>query len=222
MARPVELHRCPSRLDRSATTGTRQQGWCDHDLPKWPLSLRPPTRSRPISCCTPGRPGQLNTPPPAGSRSPTGSGSKPSSSFLDAASDLGGSLLDLDSDPPGVAAKLPMAARVLAQPTLSAAADAAAGLLAIDGAHAPITPGWRILSHHYSPLLAAIQLHSVRDQLPPDQQLTGLQQHPPPIDYPSRRAAGDNLALLAAAVNAGRHRHPNRLRRGVLAASTRL
>ena len=142
--------------------------------------------------------------------------------LLDAASDLGGSLLDLDSDPPGVAAKLPMAARVLAQPTLSAAADAAAGLLAIDGAHAPITPGWRILSHHYSPLLAAIQLHSVRDQLPPDQQLTGLQQHPPPIDYPSRRAAGDNLALLAAAVNAGRHRHPNRLRRGVLAASTRL
>ena len=32
MARPVELHRCPSRLDRSATTGTRQQSWCDHDL----------------------------------------------------------------------------------------------------------------------------------------------------------------------------------------------
>jgi hypothetical protein len=52
--------------------------------------------------------------------------------------------------------------------------------------------------------------------------MTGLQQHPPPIDYPSRRAAGDNRALLAAAVNAGPHRHPNRLRRGVLAASTRL
>ena len=61
--------------------------------------------------------------------------------LLDAASDLGGSLLDLDSDPPGVAAKLPMAARVLAQPTLSAAADAAAGLLAIDDTRRPRRDG---------------------------------------------------------------------------------
>jgi len=112
--------------------------------------------------------------------------------------------------------------RPRARPTHSECCCGCRSRAAGDRRHAPITPGWRILSHHYSPLLAAIQLHSVRDQLPPDQQLTGLQQHPPPIDYPSRRAAGDNLALLAAAVNAGRHRHPNRLRRGVLAASTRL
>jgi len=39
--------------------------------------------------------------------------------------------------------------------------------------------------------------------------MTGLQQHPPPIDYPNRRAAGDNLGLLTAAANAGRRRHPS-------------
>lgn len=38
--------------------------------------------------------------------------------------------------------------------------------------------------------------------------MTGLQQHPPPIDYPARRAVGQNLDLLTAAVEAGRHRHP--------------
>lgn len=38
--------------------------------------------------------------------------------------------------------------------------------------------------------------------------MTGLQQHPPPIDYPARRAVAENLNLLAAAVEAGRRRHP--------------
>jgi len=37
---------------------------------------------------------------------------------------------------------------------------------------------------------------------------TGLQQHPPPINYPARRAVGHNLDLLTAAVETGRHRHP--------------
>lgn len=38
--------------------------------------------------------------------------------------------------------------------------------------------------------------------------MTGLQQHPPPINYPARRAVGQNLDLLTAAVEAGRRRHP--------------
>lgn len=38
--------------------------------------------------------------------------------------------------------------------------------------------------------------------------MTGLQQHPPPIDYPAHRAIGQNLDLLSAAVEAGRRRHP--------------
>lgn len=38
--------------------------------------------------------------------------------------------------------------------------------------------------------------------------MSGLQQHPPPIGYPARRAVGQNLDLLTAAVEAGQYRHP--------------
>ncbi len=243
--------------------------------------------------------------------------------LLDAVNGPVGGLLDLDSDPSRIAAGLQVAVGVLAQPNLDSAANTAVGLLAADGPHAPITPAQRILSHNYSPLLAAVQLHSVRDQLPVagaehqllsrppsplpghttsdnrrrlrlpahhphgaeptpswipqtlwwnavptvladharsalvrsmlamalaktgsicdwstiaddlhlptthasritrllryllrsgtwpavltalERLMIGLQQHPPPIDYPNRRAAGDNRALLAAAVNVG-------------------
>lgn len=38
--------------------------------------------------------------------------------------------------------------------------------------------------------------------------MTGLQQYPPPIDYPTRRVVGDDLDLIAAAVESGRQTHP--------------
>ena len=38
--------------------------------------------------------------------------------------------------------------------------------------------------------------------------LTGLQQHPPPINYPARRRLGNNLDLITDAVLVGRQRHP--------------
>jgi len=114
--------------------------------------------------------------------------------LLDAVSDPGGGLFDLDSDSARVAAELPVAGRVLAQPTLDAAADAAAGLLAVDGPHAPITPAWRILSHHYSPLLAAVQLHSSRAQLRPDQQLMFRTGHPLPR-YPAHTTPDNRRRL---------------------------
>jgi hypothetical protein len=39
--------------------------------------------------------------------------------------------------------------------------------------------------------------------------MTGLQQHPPPINYPARQGIGDDLALLTAAIETGQRRHPS-------------
>lgn len=39
--------------------------------------------------------------------------------------------------------------------------------------------------------------------------LTGLQQHPPPIDYPARRRLGDHLDLITDGVLVGLRRHPS-------------
>jgi hypothetical protein len=329
LARPVELYRCPSRRTPTGTTH-QQQGWCDHDLTKVDTTTAPTDQVEAQLLLHSWAPGPAEHATACGIAITHRIGFQALVELLDAVSGQdGGGLLDLDSDPRRVAAWLPVASRVLAQPTLDAAADTAAGLLAVDGAHAPITPAWRILSHRYNPLLAAVQLHSVRDQLPPAEQLmfrtghplprypahttpdnrrrlrlpahhphwpeptpswipqtlwwnavptvladharsalvrsllamalaktgsichwstiaddlhlptthggrinqlirylhrngtwpavltalerlmTGLEQHPPHIDYPNRRAAGDNLALLTAAVNTGRRRHPS-------------
>lgn len=39
--------------------------------------------------------------------------------------------------------------------------------------------------------------------------MAGLQQHPPPIDYPARRTLGDDLELLGEAIHAGCQVHPS-------------
>jgi len=39
--------------------------------------------------------------------------------------------------------------------------------------------------------------------------MTGLQQHPPPINYQNRRTLGDDLHLITDAVLAGQRRHPS-------------
>ena len=330
LSRPVELHRCPARLSRPRVTGTsgQEQVWCDQDLTQVTTVAAPAEQvgGQQLLHAWAPRPAEHTT--ACGVAITHRIGFQALVELLDAVSgqDDGG-LFDLDSDSARVAAGLPGAVRALAQPTLDAAADAAAGLLAVDGQHAPITPAWRILSHHYSPLLAAVQLDSLRNQLAPDQELmfrtghplprypahttpdnrrrlrlpahhphwpepspswipqilwwnavpavlaghtrsalvrsllamalaktgsirdwttiadclhlptthggridrliryltgngtwddilaalerlmTGLQQHPPPIDYPARRAVGDDIPLVTAAVQAGRRRH---------------
>jgi hypothetical protein len=73
---------------------------------------------------------------------------------------------------------------VLAQPSLDAAARALAGRLSYHGSHAPLGPAGRIIEHHYSPILAAVQLHNVRDQLPAADQLMFRTGHPTPR-YPA-------------------------------------
>ncbi len=42
-----------------------------------------------------------------------------------------------------------------------------------------------------------------------EQLMTGLQQHPPPVDYQDRRTLGDDLHLITDAVLAGQRRHPS-------------
>jgi hypothetical protein len=59
-----------------------------------------------------------------------------------------------------------------------AGSAAAARLLSYDGPHAPIRPGPLIEAHPYSPLLAALQLHGVRNRLGPTDQLTFRLSHP--------------------------------------------
>jgi hypothetical protein len=67
---------------------------------------------------------------------------------------------------------------LLTRTTLDDASLAAARLLSYDGPHAPIRSGPLIEAHPYSPLLAALQLHGVRDQLAPTDQLTFRLSHP--------------------------------------------
>lgn len=90
---------------------------------------------------------------------------------------------DLYTDPANLCPGLAAAPGVLDQPDLERAA-AAAWILPLDGTHAPTRPVLRIAQHHYSPLLAAIQLAGVRDQLPPAEQPTFRTGHPAPR-YPT-------------------------------------
>ena len=91
---------------------------------------------------------------------------------------------DLVHPPTKVAARLTQAAGVLTQPTLDAAAAAASRLLSYSGPHAPIGPPSRFAAASYNPLLAAVQIHGVRDQLSPDDQLMFRTGHPEPR-YPA-------------------------------------
>ncbi len=330
LARPVDLHRCPAQPRPSLIRGTggQRHGWCDQDLSQLTPTTAPAEQVAAQQLLHDWARGPAEHATACGIAITHRIGFQALAELADASLGSGADLLDLPTDPTQVAAALPAAVRLLTQPSLDAAADAAAGMLAIDGPHAPIGSTGRILAHHYSPLLAAVQVHSVRDQLTIDQQLmfrtghplprfpatttpdsrrrlrlpahrphwpepdpawipqtlwwkavpmvladhahsalvrsllamalaktgsthdwttiaeelqlpashadridrliryydrrgswpvrlaalerlmTGLQQHPPPIDYPARRAVGQNPDLLTAAVEAGRRRHP--------------
>jgi len=196
LARPVELLRCPSRRDRSTFTGTTNQlqGWCDHDLTKVDTATAPADQVQAQLLLHSWAPGPAEHTTACGIAITHRIGFQALVELLDAASGQDGGLLDLGSNAARVAAGLLVAARVLAQPTLGLAADAAAGLLAVDGPHAPITPARRIMSHHYSPLLAAVQLHSLRDQLRPDEQLMFRTGHPLPR-YPAHTTPDNRRRL---------------------------
>ncbi|GAA1436005.1 hypothetical protein GCM10009616_34730 [Microlunatus lacustris] len=336
LARPVELHRCPSRLPPWQAAPGRQAPWCDTDLTKTPGATAPNDEVRAQQQLHAWAPGSAEPANACGTAITHRIGFQALGELLDASqSGTATDPLDLHTNPADLGPGLAAALHVLDQPTLDQAA-AAAWMLPLDGAHAPTRPVSRITAHHYSPLLAAIQLADVRDRLPPAEQLTfrtghlaprypttttpktrrrlrlpdhrpnwpepdpawipqtlwwntipaplpgqpdralhgsllamalartgttrdwadictdlqlpashadrindflsdaqrssnwptvltalerlltGLQQHPPPIDYPTRRRLGDDLDLLTGAVIVGQQRHPRPVPRQTL------
>ena len=86
-------------------------------------------------------------------------------------------LLDLARDPAATLAGYRFAARVLTSTRLDDAAELASQVLRYDGPHAPIHPPSRLAAHPHNPLLAALQLHGLRDQQSPTDQLTFQMSH---------------------------------------------
>ena len=95
-----------------------------------------------------------------------------------------GTPFDLSHQPTDVAARLAEAAHVLTRPTLDTAAEAASRLLSSSGPHAPLGPPSRFTAAAYNPLLAAVHVHAVRDQLSQADQLMFRTGHPEPR-YPA-------------------------------------
>ena len=151
--------------------------WCTRDLrdtDQVPARLRTWPRS---ICCSAG-PGTSPAPStPAASRSPDRIGFDAFIDLVDAATPSG-TTLDLAHDPVHVARRLADAAHVLTRPGLDQATDAASRLLSYTGPHAPLGPTSRIVAAPYNPLLAAVQLHGVRDQLSRADQLMFRTGHP--------------------------------------------
>lgn len=182
---PVPLTDCPSRLGSRPRPASRQlRPWCGHDLTQAPVVPVPAEQvagqqllhtwavgsaDRTSACCV---------------TITSRIGFCALVELADAALGQNCGLFDLDADPVRLGVGIADAARVLTQPSLDAAADAARGLLAAGGPHAPLTSVERIEHHPYSPLLAAIQLHSVRDRLSPAEQLMFRTVHPAPR-YPA-------------------------------------
>jgi hypothetical protein len=190
LTHPVELQRCPSRVHaHDSGRGRRRLPWCDTDLstaPTLPASAEQVAGQRRLHEWAAGAAEHATA---CGLAVTHRLGFQALVELLDAhLSDVDltatGNLLELANDPATIAAGLPSAVQVLDQPSLNAAAQALGGRMSYSGPHAPLGPAWRIAEHHYSPLLAAVQLHSVRDQLSAADQLMFRTGHPAPR-YPA-------------------------------------
>jgi hypothetical protein len=173
LSHPIDLHRCPSRLPTRGPHGTRRQRpWCDHDLTTADSVPAPEDQVRAQQLLHQWAAGKPADPATAcGVEITHRIGFHALAELLDADRGPDAGFLDLATDPATLGPSLSAAMAVLDAPTLDEAADAA-GMLSYRGPHAPIAPAARIQQHDYSPLLAAIQLTGVRDQLPPAEQLT--------------------------------------------------
>lgn len=85
--------------------------------------------------------------------------------------------LDLARRPAATCSGYRFAARILTTTRLDDAAELASRVLRYDGIHAPIHPISRLVTHPHNPLLAALQLHSIREQQSPTDQLTFRMSH---------------------------------------------
>ena len=85
--------------------------------------------------------------------------------------------LDLARDPAATVSGYRFAGSVMTSIRLDAAAATSSRVLRYDGPHAPIHPPSRLVTQPHNPLLAALQLHGLRDQQSPTDQLTFRMSH---------------------------------------------
>ncbi len=184
LTHPVELHRCPSRIrQHDAGRGQRRLPWCDTDLSTAPKLSAPPDQVAGQRRLHQWAAGTAEHTTACGVRVTHRLAFQAMVELLDAHAGAD-NLLELGNDPATIAAGLPTAMRILTQPSLDTAAQALSGRLSPSGPHAPLGPARLIADHHYSPLLAAVQLLSVRDQLTAGDQLMFRTGHTAPR-YPA-------------------------------------
>lgn len=153
--------------------------WCDYDLRDTPLQSAAPELCAAQELLTAWAVA-LSAPATACGLAITGRiGVHAFVDLVDASVDgAAHTIVQLASPPQQSAAGYLAAAKVLTRSTIDAAAAVAEPLLRYDGPHAPIRPASLIETHPYSPLLAAVQLHGIRDRLAPTDQLTCRTSHP--------------------------------------------
>lgn len=181
----IDLHRCPSQIPTTDRIGRRRlRDWCNADL------TAAPARPAPAAAVASQQLLHDWATDPSTQVTVAGLAVTHRIAFqalveLIDASGPGGELLDLAHDPARFGPALTDAGTVVTASDLTGAARQAS-MLAYDGAHAPIRPNWRLTTHRYSPLLAAIQLAGIRDHLAPiDQMMFRTAHHAP--RYPARQ-----------------------------------
>lgn len=184
LSRPTELHRCPSRLPAWRAATGRRAAWCESDLTAAVSRPAPDDQVQAQQRLHDWAPGSAEPAVACGIAITHRIGFQALAELLDATlSHTATDPFDLYTDPGNLGLSLATALSVLDKPDLEQAA-VAAWMLPLDGTHAPTRPVLRIAQHHYSPLLAAIQLAGVGDRLPPAEQLTFRTGHPAPR-YPT-------------------------------------
>ena len=194
LSRPIELWRCPAALVTfvRSPAGRQRRPWCTHDLRTAEPVPAPPEEVAAQHLLL----GWADDPITASTTcGVTVTGRIGFDAFLDLVdAATKGTPFDLGHQPADVAARLTETAHVLTQTTLDTAAAAASRLLSSSGPHAPLGPPSRFTAASYNPLLAAVQVHGVRDQLSQADQLMFRTGHREPR-YPATLTPRDRRRL---------------------------
>ena len=184
LARPIELWRCPAALITfvRSPAGRQRRPWCTQDLRLAEPVPAPPDEVAAQQLLLGWADDPIHTSTACGISVTGRIGFDAFLDLVDAATK--GTPFDLSHQPTEVAARLTEAAHVLTRPDFDTAAPAAARLLSSSGPHAPLGPPTRFTAAAYNPLLAAVHVHGVRDQLSQADQLMFRTGHPEPR-YPT-------------------------------------
>ena len=184
LSRPIELWRCPAPLVTldDGSTSRRRGPSCTCDLRDADPVPAPPAEVAAQHLLLAWADDPIHSSTACGVAITGRIGFDAMLDLVDAATN--GTPFDLRHQPTDVAPWLAEAAYVLTRPDLDTAAAAAARLLSSSGPHAPLGPPPRFTAASYNPLLAAVHVHSVRDQLSQADQLMFRAGHPEPR-YPA-------------------------------------